>query len=186
MADGTINRRKFIQNTAIVAAGSAALSSNALSYDRILGANDRILLGHIGVGVRGSRTRRNGGGTEGQEERGNVSSLRPVEPKPRAGGGNQHQVLRQGSARPFQHAEELIAFKDLDAIIISTPEHSHSLILKKVAEAGKDGYCEKPMGNVLEEVKAARDVVQAKNLIVQIGTQHRSEPYQKGGIRTDS
>src|SRR5258708_31370690 len=45
-------------------------------------------------------------------------------------------------------------------------------------EGGKEGYWEKGMGNVLEEVKAARDAVVARNLIVQIGTQHRSEPYQ--------
>ena len=51
-------------------------------------------------------------------------------------------------------------------------------VLKLVAAAGKDAYCEKPMANDLEEAKAARDVVLAKNLIVQIGTQHRSEPYQ--------
>jgi len=62
--------------------------------------------------------------------------------------------------------------------MISTPEHSHSPLLKMTAEAGKDAYCEKPMGNVLEEVKAARDAVLGRNLIVQIGTQHRSEPYQ--------
>jgi predicted dehydrogenase len=62
--------------------------------------------------------------------------------------------------------------------MISTPEHSHSPLLKMTVEAGKDAYCEKPMGNVLEEVKAARDAVAARNLIVQIGTQHRSEPYQ--------
>jgi len=62
--------------------------------------------------------------------------------------------------------------------MISTPEHSHSPVLKLTAEAGKDAYCEKPMGNVLEEVKAARDAVVARNLVTQIGTQHRSEPYQ--------
>ena len=49
-----MNRRKFLQNTAVVAAGSAAWSGRALSYERILGANDRISLGHIGVGVRGT------------------------------------------------------------------------------------------------------------------------------------
>ena len=49
--------------------------------------------------------------------------------------------------------------KDVDAVIISTPEHSHSPILKMAAEAGKDAYVEKPMGNVLAEAKAARDAV---------------------------
>src|SRR6476646_9856706 len=51
-------------------------------------------------------------------------------------------------------------------------------MLKKTVEAGKHAYCEKPMGNVLQEVKAARDAVKQRNLVVQIGTQHRSEPYQ--------
>ena len=68
--------------------------------------------------------------------------------------------------------------KDVDAVLIATPEHSHSPVLKMVAEAGKDAYSEKPMGNVLEEVKAARDAVKKRKLVVQIGTQHRSEPYQ--------
>ena len=67
----------------------------------------------------------------------------------------------------------------MDAVIISTPEHAHSPQLKMVVEAGKDAYVEKPMGNVLTEAQAARDAVLArKNLVVQVGTQHRSEPYQ--------
>jgi len=51
-------------------------------------------------------------------------------------------------------------------VLISTPEHAHSRILKMVVEADKYAYCEKPMGNVLEEVKAARDAVLARNRIV--------------------
>ena len=80
--------------------------------------------------------------------------------------------------RAFQHMEELLALKDVDAVIIATPEHSHSPVLKAAVEAGKDAYCEKPMGNVLQEVKAARDAVKRSGRVVQIGTQHRSEPYQ--------
>src|SRR2546429_7497297 len=51
--DTKINRRKFLQKGAVVAAGSATLSTTALSYARIAGANDRISLGHIGIGNRG-------------------------------------------------------------------------------------------------------------------------------------
>src|SRR3954447_14125744 len=75
--------------------------------------------------------------------------------------------------------EEMLALRDLDAVIISTADHQHAPILKLAADSGKDAYCEKPMGNVLAEVKAARDAVRARNLIVQAGTQHRSEPYQR-------
>jgi hypothetical protein len=52
-AIGTMNRRKFLNATAKVIGGSAALGSSALSYGRIAGANDRISLGHIGIGNRG-------------------------------------------------------------------------------------------------------------------------------------
>ena len=172
-----MNRRKFIRNTTVVTAGTAALGSTALSYGRILGANDRIALGHIGPGNRGIELTGMVGELKDKfnVEMTAVSDLwtynleRAVET---------NRKLYGKAPRAFRRPEELIACKDLDAIIISTPEHSHSLLLKMVADAGRDGYCEKPMGNVLEEVKAARDAVQAKNLIVQVGTQHRSEPYQ--------
>jgi len=80
--------------------------------------------------------------------------------------------------RSFQYVEELLGAKDLDAVIISTADFQHAPLLQLAAEAGKDAYCEKPMATELHEAKAARDAVRARNLIVQIGTQHRSEPYQ--------
>src|SRR5580693_6424801 len=52
-SDSKLNRREFLERSAVVATGSAALSSTALSYSRIAGANDRISLGHIGIGNRG-------------------------------------------------------------------------------------------------------------------------------------
>ena len=172
-----INRRQFLQKSALVAAGSATLRSTALSYARVAGANDRILLGHIGVGNRGS------------ELDWIVSSLKDSQNvemsavcdlwtrnRERAVATNEKYYGR--APRAFQHAEELLALKNLDGILISTPEHSHSPMLKLTSEANKHAYVEKPMGNVLEEAKAARDAVLARNLIVQVGTQHRSEPYQ--------
>ena len=176
--DTKIGRRDFLQKSAVVAAGSAALTASALSYSRIVGANDRIALGHIGVGVRG-------GELDGMAAE--LKDAKNVEMKAvcdlwtgnldRAVVANTKYYGRAPAA--FRHAEELLAHGEVDAVIISTPEHSHSLILKMVAEAGKDAYCEKPMGNVLAEVQAARDAVLSRgNLVVQIGTQHRSEPYQ--------
>ena len=172
-----VNRREFLEKGAVVAAGSAALSSTALSYSRIAGANDRISLGHIGVGARGS------------ELDGIVASLKDQKNVEMTAICDlwTHNVERAVAAnrkyygkapRAFRNPQELLALKDVDAVVISTPEHSHSPLLKLTAESEKDGYVEKPMGNVLEEAKAARDAVLARNLIVQVGTQHRSEPYQ--------
>jgi predicted dehydrogenase len=80
--------------------------------------------------------------------------------------------------RAFQYHEDLLALKDVDAVIVSTADFQHAPLLKLTAEAGKDAYCEKPMADLLDEAKAARDAVRARNLIVQMGTQHRSEAYQ--------
>ncbi len=175
--DNKLNRREFVWKSALAAAGSAALGSTALSYSRILGANDRISLGHIGIGSRGSEL-------DGIVARLKDSKKAEVTAVCDLWKYNLEQATAANkkyygkAPRAFQHPEELLKLKDVDAVMISTPEHSHSPILKMTAEAGKDGYCEKPMGNVLEEVKAARDAVVSRNLIVQVGTQHRSEPYQ--------
>jgi predicted dehydrogenase len=183
-SESKINRRDFLQKSAVVAAGSTALAAGskaltttALSYARIAGANDRISLGHIGIGNRGSEL---DGIVASLKDQKNVEMTavcdlwtRNLE---RAAATNQK---RYGKApRALKQPQELLALKDVDAVIISTPEHSHSPLLKLTADAGKDAYVEKPMGNVLEEVKAARDAVLSRNLIVQVGTQHRSEPYQ--------
>ncbi len=176
LSDTRLSRREFLQKTAAVA-GSAALGASAVSYARIIGANDRIKLGHIGVGSRGR---------ELQGMAAELKTARNVEMTAICDlwSVNRERAVAQAekyygrAPRAFQHAEELLGADNLDAVIISTPEHSHSPLLKMVAEAGKDAYCEKPMGNVLAEVQAARDAVLArKNLVVQIGTQHRSEPY---------
>jgi predicted dehydrogenase len=177
-SEGKMNRRDFLQTGAVVAAGSAALGSSALSYSRIPGANDRIALGHIGVGVRGSELESMAAALKDSKnvEMTAVCDLWTVNLQ-KAVAANQKYYGR--APRAYRHAEELLAAGNVDAVFISTPEHAHCLQLKMVAEAGKDAYCEKPMGNVLAEVKAARDAVLArKNLVVQVGTQHRSEPYQ--------
>src|SRR5215475_2556732 len=177
-----INRREFLEKGAAVAAGGAmlgntALSSTALSYSRIVGANDRISLGHIGIGSRGSEL---DGIAAHLKDKQNVEMTAVCDlwthNRERAVAANEKYYGK--APRAFQHPQELLALKDVDAVLISPPEHAHSPMLKLTADAGKDAYCEKPMGNVLEEVKGARDAVLARNLITQIGTQHRSEPYQ--------
>lgn len=170
-----IDRRTFMQ-TAGVLAGSA-IASTALSYDRILGANDRIALGHIGIGNRGSGLHTM---ASTLKDRYNVETVAVCDlwkhNRERAATRTTQYYGRAPKA--VQQPDELLAMKDVDAVFIATPEHSHSPMLEKTVEAGKHAYCEKPMGNVLEEVKAARDAVKQRNLVVQIGTQHRSEPYQ--------
>jgi predicted dehydrogenase len=174
----SINRRDFLGKSAAAIAGVAILPATALSYSRILGANDRISLGHIGIGSRG---------TDLDLIASKLKSSHNIEMtvvcdlwkgnRERATATNTGYYGR--TPRAVQHLEEVLAMKDVDGVLISTPEHSHSPILNMVTEAGKDAYVEKPMGNVLTEAKAARDAVLNAKTIVQVGTQHRSEPYPR-------
>jgi predicted dehydrogenase len=172
------DRRKFLARSAGLLAGGAALARTALSYDRILGANDRISLAHIGNGSRGgdldwivAQLK-----TSHKVETTTVCDLWRLN-REKAVAVNTKYYGR--APRAYQYLEDVLALKDIDGVMISTPEHSHSPILKMAVEAGKDAYVEKPMGNVLAEAKAARDVTLKSNRIVQVGTQHRSEPYPR-------
>jgi len=174
----SINRREFLEKSATAVAAGAVLPRTALSYSRVLGANDRILLAHVGIGNRGrdldliaSKLK-----TSHNVEMTAVCDLWSVN-REKAVATNTGYYGRPPRAVP--HVEELLAIKDVDAVMISTPEHSHSPILKMATEAGKEAYVEKPMGNVLAEAKAGRDAVVQARTIVQVGTQHRSEPYQR-------
>jgi predicted dehydrogenase len=165
-----------VRDSAAAVAGGAILRSTALSYEKVLGANDRISLGHIGIGSRGN-------------DLGLIASkLKDSHHVQMTAVCDLWSVNRQKAVavntgyygrtpRAVQYVEEILALKDVDAVLISTPEHSHSTILKMAVEAGKDAYVEKPMGNVLAEAKAARDAVVQSKRTVQVGTQHRSEPY---------
>jgi predicted dehydrogenase len=173
----TIDRRKFLTKSALLA-GATAFARTALSYGKILGANERISLCHIGNGSRGgdldwivSQLK-----TSQNVEMTTVCDLWRLN-REKAVEVNAKYYGR--APRSYQYLEDVLALKDVDAVIISTPEHSHSPILKMAVEAGKDAYVEKPMGNVLAEAKAARDAAMKSNRIVQVGTQHRSEPYPK-------
>jgi predicted dehydrogenase len=174
---GRIGRRAFLGKTGRLT-GGAALASTARSYASILGANDRISLGHIGIGNRGSGLVEIVAALKDSHkvEMTAVCDLWSVN-RERAVQTNARHYGR--APRALAHLEELLALKDVDGVLISTPEHSHSPILKMAAEAGKDVYVEKPMGNVLDELKAARAAVVRNKSVVQVGTQHRSEPHPR-------
>jgi predicted dehydrogenase len=177
-SDSAINRRSFLSSSAVVLAGGSALARTALSYGKILGANDRISLCHVGNGSRGRDLDLIVSKLAGSHnvEMNAVCDLWSMN-REKAVATNAKYYNR--APRAFQYIEDALADKDIDAVILSTPDHAHAPLLKMAAEAGKDAYVEKPMGNVLAETKAARDAVLQNKRIVQVGTQHRSEPHPR-------
>src|SRR5579884_1377684 len=79
--------------------------------------------------------------------------------------------------KQYQYSEQMLANKDIDAVMIATGDFQHAKLCTEVVRAGKDCYVEKPFANDLDEAKEARDSAKQSKQVVQMGTQHRSEPY---------
>src|SRR4051812_48532918 len=140
-----ITRRTFLDRSASVALGAALLGAtkgsatqSAISYGRVIGANDRISLGHIGIGQRGR-------GLEFILSQ--LKDSKNVEVASICDLWKVNLGLAVAKAKETygrephstQYLEELLG-KDIDAVIISTPEHQHSSMLKMAAEANKHAY----------------------------------------------
>jgi predicted dehydrogenase len=74
----------------------------------------------------------------------------------------------------YSNFEELLARKDIDAVVIATPDQWHALIAIAAAKAGKDIYCEKPMAHTVLEGRAMVNAVRANRRIFQVGSMQRS------------
>ena len=168
------NRRTFIKQAAgtMVAAGMSARS-----YGRIVGANDRIRLGQLGCGGR----------SHGHVHMVQLASKQiPVETMAvcdiwslaRERRGAQVKEAFNLEPQSYKYSEQMLENKDIDGVMIATGDFQHAKLCAEVVQAGKDCYVEKPFANVLSEAKATRDIVKGSKQVVQMGSQHRSEPYQ--------
>ena len=152
----------------------------AASYARVLGANDKIGLGVVGCGGRGLHVM-------GKFQSNGSVDVRAV--CDIYGGQVDEAQKTAPGARGFSDHQKLLELKDLDAVLVGTPDHWHAAIAIDALHAGKDVYVEKPLTLKIEEgpriVKAAR----VNNRVCQVGMQQRSgqhylqakEEYIKAG-----
>jgi len=175
--EGFYSRRKFLKTAT---AGGAALALSAASYSRVLGANDRISIGQIGCGSRGIDAHM--AGIHAHQDTQNFEITAVCDPwrlrQEEAAAKTKEWYGRE--ARKFSSYRDLVALKDVDAVMIASPDHLHTTHLEAVAKAGKDAYCEKPLAMTLDSLKKACDAVKEAKIVVQIGTQLRSFPTFTG------
>ncbi len=185
-------RRTFLkQSLGLTAAGTAFLAkplaaATAASYGRVLGANDRIHIALIGCGGMG---------------RGDLTDFLKVD--------NVHCVglcdvddshVAEAVKKVIQPAgqqspdlttrdfRKVLEVKDLDAVIVATPDHWHAIPTVMACQAGKDVYVEKPLSVSIAEGRIMVETARKHDRVVQMGTQQRSAPhfneaveYVKGG-----
>ena len=148
---------------------SIAVSAvSALSATRVFGANDRVRLGLIGSGGRG------------REDWGTFLKQPDVDPV--AVCDVYENFLNQGVAMSADKGvatghkdfRRLLDRKDVDAVIVATPDHWHALMTIAACEAGKDVYCEKPLSLTVAEGRRMLDAARLHKRVVQTGSQQRS------------
>ena len=181
-----MDRRDFLR-----AAGAGA-AWTAASYQRIYGANDRLHVGLIGCGGRGT--------LDARLMRGTPEDIQAVAPA-NYHDGNLDPRLKEPrnvdisalcdvyesrldaakqwapEARTYHAFLDVLSDKDIDAVIIATQDQWHAQMLILACEAGKDVYLEKPVYYRVGEAKAMVEAVRRNQRIVQIGTQHRSADH---------
>ena len=180
MARGGASRRSFLKLAGAGVAGTA-LSAAASSYAKIAGANDRVGVGIIGFSDRFKNSLAPAFMKSAGELNFEFVALSDIWSKRREDGGAFVSKLPGGKQIALaRNNEELYENKDVQAVIIATPDFQHSAQGVEALRAGRDAYIEKPLANTMEDARAIRTAVKGTDRVVAIGTQRRSSPtYQR-------
>jgi len=165
-------RREFLRRAAGAAAafGAASRVFGAPGSPKALGANDRINTGHIGVGGMGTGHLRTLVGMAAKPELNvRVAAVCDIyDPR-------KERAADISKAKVYHAHEDLLADKDVDAVIIATPAHNHAHQTLDALEAGKDVYCEKPMTLYWQDARRVAEAARRTNRITRVGVQGASD-----------
>ncbi len=160
--------------TAALGATSVLVGSRALSYEKILGANDRVRVGIVGYSDRCRQALIPSFQLHAQELNFDLVAVSDIWSRRRDEGAEALGKLCGHEIVKTRNNEELYDRKDVDAVIISTADFQHALHGVEAVRAGRDAYVEKPMANTMDDAKALRKAVEETKRVVQIGSQRRS------------
>lgn len=166
-----ITRREFVStvNKTSLGLGLGALALPAMSHGRVLGANERIHMGLIGCGSMGTHNMKNA-----LAEGAQVLAVCDVDAGRMRAAAEEVTMANQEKPEQLKDFRKLLERKDIDAVIIGTPDHWHALPFIAACESGKDIYCEKPLAHDIRESRAMANAAGHFERVAQIGTWHRS------------
>jgi predicted dehydrogenase len=165
-----IDRRHFLSRSA---RGAAALAAAAALPSRVLGANDRVVLALIGAGGRGRQLARDFASRKDAE----VALVCDLHEERRDAAVKELAARQRRPPQAVQEMQRVFDRKDVDAVIVATPDHWHALATVRACQAGKDVYVEKPPSHNLWESRQMVEAARRHGRVVQVGTQNRSAPY---------
>lgn len=178
------SRRKFLQNTAMVAGGGllgSALPNSAFAYFKnSIAPSDQLNVAAIGINGMGWSNVTAAVKVPGV----NLVGVCDVDKNVIARRQGDMAKLKVDSSKVTVYSDyrKLLENKDIDAVIIGTPDHWHALQMIHACEAGKDVYVEKPVGNSIGECRAMVNAQKRYNKVVQAGQWQRSQQHFRDAI----
>ncbi len=173
-----ISRRTFLQHGAATAAFGLAALQTETSGAQIIGANDRIRLGFIGIANRGGQLL-DAFKVHADAE---IAALCDVDTT------TLNKVHEKFGKTAFTTADfrKIYERKDIDGVVLATPDHWHAIQTVEACKAGKDVYCEKPLCVTVYEGRKMVEAGRKYNRVIQVGIHRRSSPLfkslaEKGG-----
>lgn len=165
-----LSRRDFLKGS-VASVGLGLIGSGAvMASPRVLGANDRILLGVIGCGSKGTGHLRSlVEKSRDQSARIGVVAVSDIY-QPR-----KDRARDVSGAEVYHDYRKLLERNDIDGVVIATPDHWHARMAIDAMEAGKDVYLEKPITYTWQEAKEVAQVVNRKGRVLQVGAQSCSD-----------
>jgi len=151
-----MNRRSFVKESAAAAAGLAA--------GRTLAANDRLQLGFVGVGGRGQWLARAFDAIGREKGLCRIVAVCDVWEKRR------REVAERYQCQGYTDYREVVNRRDVDAVVVATPDHWHATVALAAMNNGKDVYVEKPMCHTLDEARRMMETGQRTGRILQVGS----------------
>lgn len=170
-----VPRRTFLKTAgAAAAAVPQFVPSGVLAAPGRTGANDRINVGHIGMGGRARSLWKELGRLRDAGEAASVA-ICDIDERSLAKTAADKANITEG-VKIYRDYRYILERKDIDAVVIGTPDHWHAVHFVHAAESGKHIYCEKPACCTIEESKAMVAAAEKAGVASQIGSQGRSQP----------
>jgi predicted dehydrogenase len=171
-APDDITRREFVSRSAKTAAG--VVVGSAVVSNRILGANDRVVLASIGIRGQGNALKRGFARLKDVE----IKTLADIDANLFPSRVNDEKLKEVATFKPgtTQDLRRVLDDKDIDAVLIATPNHWHALATIWAVQAGKHVYVEKPASHTVVEGRRMVEAARKYTKLVQVGTMNRSRP----------
>ncbi len=169
-----MDRRNFVKKTAATAAAVTVIPRHVMGGKGFIAPNDRINLGYIGTGKQSYSLLESLGQCKETIvlAASDVYGLKLERFIEEAEKNNSKKV--QANVDGYNYYRELLKRKDIDAVVIASPDHWHAQMVVDATKAGKDIYCEKPLALTIAEGRAMVNAVRKYERVLQTGNMQRS------------